>query len=47
VMAITTAERFACDNPLDSHTGFWMEVCDAIDAYRDGRDFVEHLGGLG
>jgi hypothetical protein len=47
VIAITTPEAFACDNPLHSHIGSSMEVCDALDAYLGGRDFVEHLGRLG
>jgi hypothetical protein len=47
VMAITLPERVACDDPLRSHTGSWMEVCDALDAY-DGRpDLVEHVERLG
>ena len=47
VMAVTLPERVACDDPLRSHTGSWMEVCDALDAY-DGRpDLVEHVERLG
>ena len=47
VMAITAPERFACDDPLHSHTGSWMEVCDALDAYLGHPGFVEHLGRRG
>src|SRR5262245_60539895 len=33
--------------PFHSHTGSWMEVCDALDAYIGLPVFVEHLGWFG
>jgi hypothetical protein len=47
VMAVTLPERVACDDPLRSHTGSWMEVCDALDAYNGRPGLVEHVERLG
>ena len=47
VMAVTLPERVACDDPLRSHTGSWMEVCDALDPYNGRPSLVEHVERLG